>query len=225
MASQVSSSGGSSYTSIDDFITSEVPVLEKLQLPYPPIAYVMHQKLVPEQGLWLEFGVWKGYSINIMAEQTSKTVFGFDSFTGLPEDWRPEATKGRYSTDGILPAVKENVKLIPGWFEETLPPFMEEHTENIALLHVDCDIYSSTKTVLTQLRSRIVPGTVIVFDELFNYPGYRDHELKAFYEFLQETNMRFQWIGSKGPIKINPDADFEKWYYEQSRGFGLQIVS
>ena len=31
-------------------------------------------------------------------------------------------------------------------------------------------------------------GVRKVFDELVNYPGYQDHELKAFYEFLVPLN-------------------------------------
>jgi hypothetical protein len=225
MLPQTSPSGGRNYESIEDFIAKEVPVLETLQLPYAPLTYVLVEQRIPRDGLWLEFGVWKGYSLNVIAEYTKKIVYGFDSFTGLPEDWRAGALKGRYGIGGVLPPVKDNVRLVPGWFEETLPPFLQEHPENVALLHIDCDIYSSTKTVLTHLSDRIVPDTVIVFDEMFNYPEYRDHELKAFYEFIQETGMKFQWIGTKGPIHLNPDAEFEKWYYDQSRGFALRIVS
>ena len=210
--------------SLDDFIAREVPVLEKLQLPYPPLTYVVVEKRVPLDGLWPEFGIWKGSSINFIAEHTAATVYGFYSFTGLPEEWRAGALKGRYGIGGVLPAVRDNVRLVPGWFDATLPPFLAEHRETVALLHVASDIYSSTKTVLSQLRARIVPGTVIVFDEMFNYPEYRDHEVKAFYEFLQETGMNFEWIGTRGPIRLDPDAEFEKWYYNQSRGFGLRII-
>jgi hypothetical protein len=224
MPPQTSPNSGRGYASIEDFIAKEVPKLEKLQLPNPPLTHVLVERRIPSVGLWLEFGVWKGYSINVMAEYTDKIVYGFDSFTGLPEDWRAGASKGRYSVGGTLPPVKENVRLVQGWFEDTLPPFLKEHPENVAILHIDCDIYSSTKTVLTYLRDRIVPGTVIVFDEMFNYPEYRDHELKAFVEFLQETGMGFEWIGAKGPINLNPDAEFEKWYYDQFRGFGLKIA-
>ncbi|MCH7687135.1 MAG: class I SAM-dependent methyltransferase [Planctomycetes bacterium] len=153
----------------------------------------------------MEFGVHTGKTINVIAMHTENTVYGFDSFEGLPEDWRQGKLNGRYSTDGNLPDVKPNVELISGWFEETLPQFLEKHPESVALIHIDCDLYSSTKTVLTHLKKRIVAGTVIVFDELFNYPEYEKHEIKAFYEFLKETNVQFEWIGVQGQISLVPD--------------------
>ena len=59
-----------------------------------------------------------------------------------------------------LPKVKENVELHKGWFNESLPPFLEQHPGPVAFIHVDCDLYSSTKTLLDLLAPRIRPGTV-----------------------------------------------------------------
>ena len=56
-------------------------------------------------------------------------------------------------------------------------------------------LYSSAKTVLDQLRGKIVPGTVIVFDEYFNYPGWQQHEYRAFMEFTEMHRIRFEYIG------------------------------
>jgi hypothetical protein len=64
-----------------------------------------------------------------------------------------------------------------------------------AFLHVDCDLYSSTKTILESLSDRIVAGTVIVFDEYFNYPNWRSHEHKAFREFVAAKRAAFRYIG------------------------------
>ena len=63
----------------------------------------------------------------------------------------------------------------------------------MAFLHVDCDLYSSASFVLTQLKDRIQPGTVIVFDEYFNYPGWRKHEHRAFVEFIDATGLSFRY--------------------------------
>ena len=74
-----------------------------------------------------------------------------------------------------------------GWYNESLPRFLLSHPEEeVSLLHVDCDLYSSTTTVLTLLASRMRAGTVIIFDELYNYPEYRSHELLALWEFLRD---------------------------------------
>ena len=152
-------------------------------------------KAVP-QGLVLEFGVEKGLSINHLGEQTTRNVHGFDSFEGLPADWGGTMeTKGKFTMKGKLPKVPNNVRLHVGWFDKTLPEFLQNTAEKVAFLHVDCDIYESTKIVFDILKDRIVTGTVIVFDEYFNYPGWRLHEFKAFQEFIASTGRKYRYIG------------------------------
>ncbi|MCU4159632.1 class I SAM-dependent methyltransferase [Acidiphilium sp. AL] len=153
----------------------------------------------PEQGLVLEFGVEKGLSIACLGNATKRTVHGFDSFEGLPEDWVGTAeTRGAFNRRGALPKVPANVRLHVGWFDATLPAFLAETTEPVSLLHIDCDIYSATATIFSLLAPRIVPGTVIVFDEYFNYPGWRQHEYKAFQEFCASSGRRYRYLGYAG---------------------------
>ena len=61
----------------------------------------------------------------------------------------------------ICRRVRSNVRLYRGWFEDTLPAFCEQHPGPIAFLHLDADLYSSTRTVFDLLGDGIVPGTVI----------------------------------------------------------------
>ncbi len=143
----------------------------------------------------MEFGVFKGDSLDFIATYNpTRTVYGFDSFMGLPERWTCDPA-GMFSTNGPLPEVKPNVRLVEGWFEDTVPRFTEEHKENCSFVHIDCDLYSSTKTVLDGLWDRIVPGTVIVFDEYFNYPGWQQHEFRAFQEFTDAYGVEYEYIG------------------------------
>ncbi len=147
-------------------------------------------------GLFLEFGVEDGRSITWIARHHAGTVHGFDSFAGLPEDWAGTfETKGSFGRGGKPPKVPANVELHVGWFADTLPPFLARHREPLAFLHIDCDIYSSTRTVFEHLADRIVPGTVIVFDEYFNYPNWQQHEFKAFREFVAERHLRYEYAG------------------------------
>ena len=150
----------------------------------------------PKEGLVLEFGVWSGRTINLIADRVgpSRTVHGFDSFEGLPEDWIGVYSKGYFHTGGKLPHVRSNVALHKGWFADTLPNFVQDHNEKIAFLHVDCDLYSSTKTIFESLGDTIGPGTVILFDEYFNYPGWRDHEHKAFQEFVASRSLQYRYL-------------------------------
>jgi predicted O-methyltransferase YrrM len=91
--------------------------------------------------------------------------------------------------------VPGNVRLHPGWFDATLPEWLKNNPGPIAFIHVDCDLYSSTRTILALLADRIVPGTIILFDEYFNYPNWEEHEYKAFQEFVTERKVGYRYIG------------------------------
>lgn len=150
------------------------------------------------QGLWLEFGVSTGTSLRIIAEQTPSRIYGFDSFEGLPEDWvrgvgYPTVKRGAFR--GSPEVVPPNVTLVPGLFVNTLPRFIEENTDIVAFMHVDCDIYSSTRTVFNSLCHKLAPGTVIVFDELFNYPNFAEHEMRALLETAAEQALEYEYFG------------------------------
>jgi len=150
-------------------------------------------KSVTLGGLYMEFGVFSGKSINYIASNVTQTVHGFDSFEGLPEFWRDGFDKGTFEING-LPAVRPNVLLHKGWFDKTLPAFVQKNNDTIALLHVDCDLYSSTKTIFESLENQIVKGTVIVFDEYFNYPIWQKGEYKAFQEFILKTDLPYRYL-------------------------------
>ena len=71
---------------------------------------------------------------------------------------------------------------------------MQNHKESAAFIHIDSDLYSSAKTVLTLLQKQIVSGTVIVFDEYFNYPNWQQHEFRAFQEFVRDCDIHYEYI-------------------------------
>lgn len=157
--------------------------------------HVLDQSLaaVSIDGLFLEFGVFAGGTINHIARQIKQTIHGFDAFEGLPEKWGA-VPAGKYSRKGQPPAVLDNVELHVGWFDQTLPEFLGKYPDQVAFLHIDSDLYSSARLVLRQLAERIVPGTVIVFDEYFNYPDWREHEYKAFQEFVSEFDIQYEYL-------------------------------
>ena len=144
--------------------------------------------------LWLEFGVFEGHSINLIASRTKNKVYGFDTFTGLPEDWGDHQKEGTYDVEGKLPEVPSNVELIVGLFQDTLEDFLKEHSQPVAYLHMDADLYSSTKYVLDTLKDRIVTGTVISFDEIFGQQIFLDHEMKAWVDFVNENEIEYEWV-------------------------------
>jgi hypothetical protein len=147
-------------------------------------------------GLVMEFGVFRGESLRFIAKRIREDVFGFDSFEGLPEDWTSFQKQGRFTLNGVVPEFHENnIRICKGWFEQVLPDFLNTHAGPARFVHIDCDIYSSTKTVLNLLSSRIVKGTVIVFDEYLNYPSWREHEYRAFQEFVASHGLKYRYIG------------------------------
>ena len=165
----------------------------KQLLKFTLIEYVKNNDY--KDKLFLEFGTYKGESINFLSSLMPEVKFyGFDTFEGLPESfsiWK----KGRFDIKGKLPKVNDNVSLIKGYFNETLPKFLEEHKEKSAFIHIDCDLYSSTKTIFENIYDRIVPNTVIQFDEYYNYPGWKNHEFKAFQEFCKKYSVEYEYIG------------------------------
>lgn len=151
--------------------------------------------LIEIEGPICEFGVYMGRTINFISSLVkNKIVYGFDSFEGLPETWRFGFEEGTFAV-GCLPKVNENVRLIKGWFNDTLPEFIKEFNGPVSFIHIDCDLYSSTKAIFDFLSNKIVPGTIFVFDEFFNYPGWKNGEYKAFSEFIEQYNVRFNYIG------------------------------
>ena len=154
-------------------------------------------KEAPAQGLMLECGVADGASLRHVAKATTRTLHGFDSFEGLPENWAGTfERKGKFGRGGALPEVPANVALHKGWFEQTLPAFIAANPgQAVAFLHIDCDIYSSTVTVFREVGSRLQPGTVIVFDEYFNYPNWERHEFRAFQEFIRDSGFSYRYLG------------------------------
>lgn len=146
------------------------------------------------EGLFLEFGVHSGRSINYFADRYSGPIYGFDSFVGLKQDWPgTHLSKGAFDLGGNPPEVKKNVVLIKGWFEETLQLFFSQTRGNIAFIHIDSDTYESAKFILDQSRNRFLKGTLILFDDFFGYPGFENGEFKAWADFATESE--FKYIG------------------------------
>ena len=210
--------------SFDHFLSELAGVLEQHHLPKRPINWVFDEDAPlarphPEcHGQWLEFGVYKGGTLNSAAEyrhkycgQDSPPLYGFDTFTGLPEDWdnpvpEMDMKKGAFSLAGRLPDVRSNVQLVEGIFSDSLPLFLHAHyhealhVADITYLHIDCDLYQGAIDVLSLLSKHIAPGCILIFDELLNYAAYRDHEAKALWEWLKATQRRIEIIGILGPL-------------------------
>jgi hypothetical protein len=149
------------------------------------------------EGLFVEFGVHNGTSINYIAKRIApQVIYGFDSFEGLDADWTGAGIpKGTFDRGGIPPTVDKNVKLIKGWFHDTLPNFMAQNGAPISFAHIDCDTYEATKVVLDNIKSTIPPGSVVVFDDYFGYRGWKIGGYKAWQEIVKEQELSYQYLG------------------------------
>jgi len=143
---------------------------------------------------YLEFGVAQGKSfkwwVNNIQGADSKFV-GFDTFSGLPEDWG-YFKKGDMSANDSFPEISdERCRFVKGIFQETLPPFLKDfRTDLRKVIHMDADIYTSTLFALTMMGPYLNRGDILIFDE-FNVPL---HEFKAFTEFLSSYYVKVELI-------------------------------
>lgn len=182
--------------------------LQNFETDYDLYEYVVNNELnqtLSETGLVLEFGTATGRTLNQFAYWLpQKTIYGFDGWQGLPEKFN-DLPEGHFAQK--LPDVLENCVLVQGWFgarppqdkssipDFTAQDFASKHTEPIALLHLDADLYSSTKTVLDAFADHIVPGTVILFNEYWNHATWKKHEFKAWQEHVAKHNVKYEYIG------------------------------
>ena len=151
---------------------------------------------------FFEFGVYKGASLDAWTRLNSSAeseFVGFDSFEGLPEAWlniRKTVPAGSFTTGGELPAFGDRrVRLVKGWFRETLPLFLRQFSpRNPLVVHCDADIYTSTLFVLVTLDSVMRPGTVVMFDDFTAML----HDFRAWDDYTRAFGRRFEVLGAAG---------------------------
>jgi len=174
------------------FTLAELPTVPTFPHPDDTLRYAA--RLVQVPGMALEFGVASGHTLRLMVEGLpGRKVVGFDVFTGLPETWRTGFPAGAFAQK-LLPDVP-GADLVVGLFDESLPGFLAEHDEPVAFLHLDADLYSSTRTVLDLVGPRLVAGSVVLFDEYFNYPGWQAGEHRAWQEYVNQAGLTFRYEG------------------------------
>lgn len=155
--------------------------------------------LVTGSGDWAEFGVGPGRSTKQILRQLPKQskLYGFDTWKGLPQDFAGVIPKGGFSTGGKIPQfLREDSRFVPvvGKFHRTIPDWASKQKRPLAFVHIDCDLYLSTKCVLKNIQQLINGSTIVLFDELAGHPGYLQNEYRAFVEFLDESGREFEWV-------------------------------
>ncbi len=145
---------------------------------------------------YLEFGVASGVSflwwLDINSHSES-TFHGFDTFTGLPEDWGGYK-KGYFGGTPIPATDDKRANFYQGLFQQTLPSFINnfKRTDKKLVIMMDADLYSATLYTLTSLSPFLRKGDIILFDE-FSVPM---HEFLAFKNFTESFYLNLKPIGA-----------------------------
>lgn len=118
---------------------------------------------------YLEFGVYEGRSFKkwlCLNSHSESRFYGFDTFVGLPEKW-DWCERGHFSTGGKVPECDDSrSKFIKGTYQNSLMPFLQGYTRGERLvLHIDCDLFSSTLYVLNSMSFLLKPDDMVLFDE------------------------------------------------------------
>lgn len=214
------------FSTLEEFISNTRKAFLSRRLAYPTHTIPTIFRNPPYKdmvrpscdGLWMEFGVFRGRTLTMAANWKkqfcgleSEPVYGFDTFEGLPEDWKPGYKRGHFRIQNWTALkVPSNTILVKGLFIDTLPTQLALIDQKyncytpVSYVHIDCDLYAGSKDVLFLLGNRFVPGTILVFDELFNYPAYRLHEVKALFESVVGLGLKLAPLGTRGDILLDP---------------------
>jgi Flp pilus assembly protein TadD len=142
-----------------------------------------------------EFGVWRAASFKYLIKLFKKG-YGFDTFTGLPEDWDVGSRiekMGSYTSDGNVPNIKGG-EFIVGKFEDTLPIFFAEYHPLASVINFDADLYSATICALNFSKSVMDKHTILIFDELIMNESWEQDEFKALNEFSSINNCTYEVV-------------------------------
>ncbi len=155
------------------------------------IKEALTNSIKPDNHFYLEFGVFSGKSINFFSNYVDE-IYGFDSFQGLKEDWQGfDVLKGTFDLGGKIPRLNKNVIPISGWVQDTLEKFLNEKKPNINFVHMDLDTYDSSKFVLKKIKPYLKKGSIVLFDELYNFAGWEAGEYKALKETFNDDEYKF----------------------------------
>lgn len=163
---------------------------------YDLYSHVMRTENLDREIAYLEFGVGHGLSFDWWVTHNTNPASrftGFDTFSGLPEDWEG-LSKGEYSSGGKFPAKSDSrCSFEVGLFQDTLYRFLTSFkSDRRTVVHLDADLYSSTLFVLTQFAPKLKPGDILLFDEF----GVPTHEFRAFTDVAWAYRIRYKLLGA-----------------------------
>ncbi len=194
---------------VDDISKIHLVPPEKLKTFFAGCIDLLREIKGDDIGDYLEFGVFNGSSIGsmVLSSQSkgagSTRFFGFDAFQGLPEGSEHEDDgvweKGFYACSfedmqaslrkrGVHP---DQITWVNGWYDETLTPETANdlQLDNVGIVFIDCDTYSSSKSVLEFIAPLLKRPAILCFDDwkLNDLDVKEMGEYQSFNEFLGEN--------------------------------------
>ena len=176
----------------NDFYNSNVKYEDRFKLH----EFIINEELKDQTMDYLEFGVASGVAFKWWVEKNKNPetrFYGFDVFTGLPEDFGVMKKK-HYDTQGSTPKIDDQrIAFISGLFQESLPRFLADYrSDKRKVIHMDADLYSSTLFVLTRLLPFLKKDDIIIFDEF----GVPTHEFRAFSDIVSSYHLKFELLAA-----------------------------
>jgi len=197
-----------------NFIRRSLDELRRLKIPGHTLLWEAEQLDLSDtdgrEPLLLDLGVWIGWSTRLVHDASKSKVYGFDTFSGLVEDWKLEGKvvkQGSFSAagtlakktmrdtgvkfvDGVPSKNGRDVEFVKHSTYDTLVPFLVERPNaKVSLFHMDLDTYESCLHALETCKERFVPGSILVFDEYL----ITNCEMRAFYEFQEKYDLKWEY--------------------------------
>jgi hypothetical protein len=168
------------------------------------LKYCVDHSVISDELLFIEFGVFTGNTFQMIRSNLPDNIklYGFDTFIGLPEDWMIDDKnilypKGTFALN-YIPNNQINTEFIVGEVQNTIDNFLTTKTQNISLVHFDMDLYNPTFFVLEKIKDKIFNGTILIFDDFYNMPGWENHSFKALLDFINTHNINFEPLATVG---------------------------
>ncbi|MBI77848.1 MAG: dTDP-6-deoxy-L-hexose 3-O-methyltransferase [Rhodospirillaceae bacterium] len=180
----------------------------------------LYRKIINLRGEIIECGVFKGSSLmqfiklrSIIETPFSRKIIAFDTFGEFPcanyngdkkvlDSFIKEAGNNSISEGKILQKLKDlkiedNIELIKGNLLDTAHTYLCKNPGlKISLLHIDVDLYESTKCVLENFFPYVVKGGVVILDDYGAFPGAN----KAIDEYFDKNSIAIKQLPNSNSI-------------------------
>uniref|UniRef100_UPI003AF5ECD4 TylF/MycF/NovP-related O-methyltransferase n=1 Tax=Campylobacter fetus TaxID=196 RepID=UPI003AF5ECD4 len=171
------------------------------------------------KGDYLEFGCHKARTFRMVLSEARRKnyefmrFFAFDSFEGLPEVNGIDKLGVQFKKGDLTTSEEkfwelinkhglfiDKIQTIKGFYEDSLNNELlldlKHKDVKASLIYIDCDLYTSSKTVLNFIAQSnfLQDGTIIAFDDWDLYRANpHKGQRKAFEEFKEQISGGVEW--------------------------------